>query len=154
MIALYQGKSKLSRLIRWWTRTPYSHAAWVCASGEVIEAWDGGVRKVANLSAQHAPGTVVDVFDVEGLTTEKRAEVELFLDSQLGKGYDVLGFLRFLFRGEDDDPDKWFCSELVQAALEQAGIPPLVRVQDHVIAPGFLAWSPRLSPSHSVITTA
>lgn len=45
-IALYQGKSAISRLIRWQTRSQYSHAAFLLDDGSVIEAWQPCVREI------------------------------------------------------------------------------------------------------------
>lgn len=46
-IALYQGKSFISRLIRWQTRSRYSHAAFLLDNGNVIEAWTPCVREIS-----------------------------------------------------------------------------------------------------------
>ena len=45
-IALYQGKSLISLLIRWQTRSQYSHAAFLLDDGSVIEAWQPCVREI------------------------------------------------------------------------------------------------------------
>src|SRR5579871_6249457 len=45
-IALYQGKSPISLLIRWQTRSRYSHAAFLLDDGSVIEAWQPCVREI------------------------------------------------------------------------------------------------------------
>lgn len=61
-----------------------------------------------------------------------------FLLSQIGKPYDVRAILAFAaaaFLGERDwrEPDSWFCSEILTAALERAGIiKPLATSVNHV----------------------
>jgi hypothetical protein len=45
-IALYQGKSLISRAIRWQTRSQYSHAAFLLDDGSLIEAWQPCVREI------------------------------------------------------------------------------------------------------------
>jgi uncharacterized protein YycO len=132
-IAAYRGKSLVSKLIRWQTRSVYSHIAvhftedvWVerghgsrlIAAGSVIEAWKGGVRLAKSLSDAHEPGTVVDLFNYhEPLTPAEEMIGAEFLLSQLGKDYDYAAIVRFLTREpaerwEVNRKTKWFCSEL------------------------------------------
>lgn len=156
MIALYKGTSFLSRLIRWFTWSEYSHAAWLCEDGSVIEAWQGGgVRHVASLGAQHKAGTPVDMFFVYGhgdnlLTTCQRNAVENFLLEQVGEKYDYLGILGFLSRKRMEAHDAWFCSELIFKALNHAGIYPLLRTPACKVSPGLLAISPLLKFQRTV----
>lgn len=152
-IALYRGKSIMSRLIRWFSWSPYSHAAWICRDGSVIEAWtEGGVRRVASLSEAHEPGTRVDIFAIE-LTDEQHASVEKFLAEQLGQKYDWLGILGFLTRKRMESHDAWFCSELIAAALNQAGVWPLLRIPACKVPPCLLMLSPLLRLRETMITT-
>ena len=142
MIALYQGKSLLSRLIRWRTWSKFSHAAWIKTDGSVIEAWSpGGVRLVDNLSTRHTPGTTVLVYDVPGVNREV---VEAFLVKQIGKPYDYWNILGFVFRGKIHDPHKWICSELVFAALLAGGV-RVLNAPAWKVSPGDLSLSPVLT---------
>lgn len=50
------------------------------------------------------------------------AELERWCAGEQGSGYDVWGVLNFVFPGMKPDPVKWFCSELVVAALQQVGL--------------------------------
>ena len=147
MIALYQGTSAVSRLIRWRTWSDYSHAAWVCRDGSVIEAWHvgKGVRRVAGLLDQHTPGTQVDLFDVQGLDDGRRYDVETFLLAQLGKPYDFAGIMGFVAARRVENPQKWFCSELIFAALQSVGIDILARIPAWKVTPGLLLLSPTLT---------
>jgi uncharacterized protein YycO len=141
MIALYRGISPLSRAIRVFTRTDYSHAAWICADGTCIEAWwPGGVRHRPDPYAGHTPGTTIDFFGIRGLEENAARQVEWFLMDKLGAGYDLGGVLRFLTRRRNTNPNRWFCSELVLAALEYAG-KTLLKAPAHEVAPGHIAWS-------------
>ena len=143
MIALYRGKSLLSRLIRWFTWSPYSHAAWICRDGSVIEAWSKGVRRAASLGEAHMAGTPVEIFALD-LDAQQHAEIEKFLTKQLGQKYDWWGILGFLPRRVMENHDAWFCSELVTKALNAAGVWPLLRIPACRITPGLLALSPLL----------
>lgn len=152
-IAMYRGRSKLSRLIRWWTRGPYSHAAIVTTAGTVIEAWTKGVREVASVSTDHAPGTQVDLFAVEGLTPERAKVMEDFARAQIHKAYDYRGLFGFLTRSTHDNEKAWFCSELAVAALRYGGLRPFSDMAPAwKVSPTVLAWSPGLQYVRSVVT--
>lgn len=152
-IALYRGRSLLSRVIRWRTWSVYSHAAWLCASGTVIEAWTkGGVRHVANLSVAHTPGTIVDLYEI---TAEvDYAAAELFLKRQLGKPYDFLGILGFILRRRCQEESRWFCSELVFSAVLAGGLRLLNTLDPWQVSPGELATSPFLTKVGTFTTEA
>jgi uncharacterized protein YycO len=146
MIALYRGVSLLSRAIRTFTRTDYSHAAWVCEDGTCFEAWHpGGVRHRHSPYAGHTPGTLIDFYSVAGLDAETRFAVHAFLRREVGEPYDIGGVLRFVTRRRAANPDAWFCSELVVEALNHAGLKTL-RAAPHELAPGHLPWSLELIP--------
>lgn len=145
MIALYKGRSWFSRIIRWFTWSQYSHAAWICRDGTILEAVAGrGVIRSSSLSDAHTPLTEVDVFKLN-ITEEQAQAVEAFMTRQLGKRYDWLGILGLVLRRRTENQGAWFCSELVTNALNAAGIYPLLRVPCCKIFPGLLALSPLLS---------
>jgi uncharacterized protein YycO len=154
MIALYRGKSWISRAIRLFNWSDYSHVAWLDErAGGVYEAWPYHVRRVANLGTQHTPGTVIDLFSTCA-TRDQLDVVRAFLTSQIGKPYDFRGVINFL-RRRDQSPAsqaRWFCSELVFAAYAAAGIQLLSRIPAHKVYPGMLAYSPLLIHEDTVIT--
>lgn len=45
-----------------------------------------------------------------------------FLHQQIGKPYDLKGIIGFVIGRDWRSPNSWFCSELVGAALEDAGV--------------------------------
>lgn len=145
MIVLYKGKSRLSRAIRWWTRTEFSHVGVERANGNFLEAWTHGVRMVADYATDHARGTPVEWYRIEGAKPAQREAMERFIVSQLGKPYDYRGLFGFISRKDyTDNPDKWFCSELVFQACKVAGIDLLARVPAYKVSPGAIWTSPRL----------
>lgn len=155
MIAAYRGTSTISRAIQWQTRSPYSHVGWLCGDGSIVEAWHkGGVRRNADLGTAHTPGTVVDLFSVRDLGTWEEMQVVMFLESTLGAKYDFGSVLRFLTRRHESPRDraKWFCSELVYAALASIGRPPLSRTEPWEVSPGLLVRSPHLLYVRTVFT--
>jgi hypothetical protein len=147
-IALYKGVSPISRLIRWQTRSVYSHAAFYdFRTGLIFEAWSkGGVQGWIDPAKHHTPGTEIDFFRLrQDLTPDEVRTLDLYLATQQGKPYDYLGVLRFLTRTAPRRPDSaWFCSELVYQALLIVGRTLFVRVDPYKIAPAHLAWSPEL----------
>lgn len=145
-VALFRGPGIVSRLIRWQTRSAYSHAAIVLPSGAVIESreWKG-VRQLPKLEPQN--GEEIDLFTVE-VTETQLEEIAWFLNSQLGKAYDWTMVARFVTRRQESrsSAGKWFCSELVFAAFQQAGIDLLRATEPWEVSPGLLARSPVLQP--------
>jgi len=146
MIALYKGTSPISRVIRCFHRSPYSHASFVSGCGLEYEAWKGGVRTGA-FGAAHTPGTEVDLYLVAGMTGERARLITAFLKAKEGKPYDYWGVVKFITRRKEtpSGQDRWFCSELVFSALRAAGIELLMRIPAYQVYPGMLAYSPLLT---------
>jgi hypothetical protein len=46
---------------------------------------------------------------------------EKFALDQVGHGYDYMGMIGAPWRSSWDDPKRWYCSELLEAALKEAG---------------------------------
>ena len=170
-IAAYQGVSFISRLIRWQTRSQYSHIAiqftddlWVrlggrehyIGAGNVIEAWKGGVRQAVDISESHDPKTLVDLFEFAvPLTADEEQAMAAFLVRQLGKGYDYRAIIRFLTREPEDHwhRQKWFCSELAFEAALTCGRRLLERCAAWEIPPRDVPRSPLLKYIEQKITT-
>ena len=147
LVALHRGRGVIARAIQWQTRSVYSHASVVFeGSGVVIEAREfKGVRSIL-WDEVVASGETVDVFRVKGLVPEAEEVVWEFLQEQLGKPYDYTMVARFITRrqGAREESGKWFCSELVFAALAQAGVRLLERIEAWEVSPGVLRLSTRL----------
>jgi hypothetical protein len=125
----------------------HQRATWILSGRPMWESWtQGGVTRRANLSDGHTPGTCVDLFAVRGITAAQMREVNEFFALQKGKRYDWPGILHFATRRPQgaEAQRKWFCSEIVFAALAAAGIPPLARIAQWKVYPGMLAYSPLL----------
>jgi uncharacterized protein YycO len=154
VIALYKGRSALSRIIEFRTWSPYSHAAWVDEDlGQVIETWEGGVGVSKTLGERHAKGTRVDLFSVTGETREARVAIRTWLMNQVGKPYDYWALLGFLARSKSmESQAKWFCSELVFQAYASCGIELLARVPAAKVDPGLPSYSPLLIYTASDVT--
>lgn len=103
------------RLIRWVTKSPYSHCEiaiaqdnghYRCLSSHVR---DGGVReKILRLAPEN--------WDIVPASLEAEAALAFFAREK-GSGYDYSGVLRFVLPFLRASKTRWFCSEFVAAAL-------------------------------------
>jgi len=142
-ILLFKGKTVISRFIRWQTRSPYSHAALLLDDGRsIIESVEGAGVRERFLTEDDAGG--FDAFMVPGLSPTQAAAVISFARAQLGRKYDYWAIIRFIDRERMPENDRWFCSELVFQAFDQAGVKLLVRIDSWAVSPGMLALSPLL----------
>ncbi|MCR9123015.1 MAG: hypothetical protein NXH91_12160 [Phyllobacteriaceae bacterium] len=106
-------------MIRWVTRSSYSHVELTDLSwgiGDRSICWsasprDGGVRsKLIDLRSGH--WLIVPIAETNARTVD-------FIEREAGKGYDWFGlvFSQF-FNWRRQDKKRWFCSELIAAALD------------------------------------
>lgn len=136
-----------SKLIRWFTRSKWSHAAIQLSDGIVYEAWKGRVRKQRSFREDHTPGTKVDFFEIE-IVGQKACLV--YLEKARGQRYDWMSIIRFVTRaGSLDNPEICICSELVFSALMAGGVCPLARILPHHVSPQLLGISPYLHYHHT-----
>jgi uncharacterized protein YycO len=123
-VAFFKGrhpgmKGWLGVATKWWTSGPYSHCELVIGEtpdGKAI-CWssaylDHGVRKTT-LVLDAADWDVIDV----PTTAAQEAAAVAWFEAHAGQPYDVLGLLQFVWRREEGDKRKWFCSESVAEAL-------------------------------------
>lgn len=115
----------LSRVIAWFSGHPYSHVALVSpCGGYVIEASGladpPGVRRYtfADWASRH-PG-----YELATIEHPNPDAVWAAACTQLGRGYDWMWWLGFVFRNRRlHDRNKWTCAELIAWAAEQGGRP-------------------------------
>jgi hypothetical protein len=107
-----------NRLVRWWTRSPYSHVELIfCDDGPFglsqaasSSYMDGGVR-IKWIDFDPALWDFVELPDALALPAL------IWFREQEFQPYDLLGNLHFVLAAVGDDKAKWFCSEAVAAAL-------------------------------------
>lgn len=135
LFVLFRGRGLCSALIRWQTRSCYSHAALVVSVRplRIIEAWHKGVHEKNLTDISN-----VDFFEVGAPVDEAKAIG--FARAQLGCRYDYSGVIRFLTKVRAKRNEKWFCSEIVAEALKAGGV-ALLRKSSAFIAPEHLSWS-------------
>lgn len=125
-VAFYKGKGKIvDKLIRWWTNSPYSHCELLFPDGIMFssDAWSGGVRWNTNYDLSNWDIVRVDL---------TKAEIDVLIrwcKTKETSDYDWLGVIRFVIPFTNQDPDKWFCSELCAAGLKAvAKLPSKLKV--------------------------
>lgn len=147
-VLLVRTPGFIGRLIRWQTRGPYVHAALMNDRFEIIESKAGYGVIGANLKEWNS--LYFDVFQV--MPSDKRPGIYQpeegwrFAVQQIGKPYDYSMVIRFVTRQQERRASrgKWFCSELVFAALKQAGVNVLSRTEPWEVSPNLLSKSPYL----------
>lgn len=158
MVLLVSKRGLFRRVVRWVTRSPWTHAA-------VIDETAAGVWLVVEAVAIGVVGQRLDhylddarydallVRDAPGLGLPDREEILRAAWLDVGRGYDAVGLLGVLARrglglpvvSAFDDEDRYFCSELVSAAfLDGAGIALATGQPAGLVAPGDIAASPAL----------
>jgi len=153
-ILLFRGKSWISRLICWITRSPYSHSA-------ILGWWNGRLmvlEAVATGIVASRMSLVVNKYSgkVELWTTDEnlsRFEVIHAAQLLLGKRYSkyklVRNFMRLLLgRGRDEPidpeapPEDFVCSEFVSRVWRAGGIDLSKDSPDMYTKPSDIAKSP------------
>tara|TARA_B100000683_G_scaffold124572_1_gene122056 strand:+ start:462 stop:980 length:519 start_codon:yes stop_codon:yes gene_type:complete len=130
-VAFYKGgEGLLHRIIRWWTKSPYSHAELIMPDGKT---W---VSISPFLTSRVAPRIKYEVedpdhweyltFDLnfrEPVRAYQLDQLYKFIDSTQGSKYDWTGMIMsqvcpFLIKRRD----KWYCSEWIAHALVNSRI--------------------------------
>ncbi len=115
------SNSLISRLIRWYLGTPYSHVALIVESESigrslVYEAnWSGVVFK--NMPTWAKKNEVIYCHDID-ISKRRLSELFTFCIDNLGKKYGYVTLLSILFKGKGDGDRTFICSELLYRALE------------------------------------
>jgi uncharacterized protein YycO len=144
-IGLHRSTGLVSSLIKWQTRSQYSHASLILPSGLILESMQG---KGVVMDRWYNDKGDVDTFTVAIRAEQEHAVID-FAKQQLGKGYDYTMVARFLTRRQATrkSSGKWFCSELVFAAYQEAGVSLLRDTEPWEVSPELLSKSPYLIPA-------
>jgi uncharacterized protein YycO len=123
-LAFRLGLGWTSRLIARFSAGHLSHVDVKLPNGKLLGARSdnvGGGEGVRERPDPYEPVAKMVYFEIEA-TPEQLAKFYGFLYDQLGKPYDHLAILAFIWNRNWRDDDAWYCSELVAAALEEAGM--------------------------------
>lgn len=146
-IRLYRGKTIISRTIQWQTRSRYNHAA-IQIGNMIYEAkeFKGVLCRNANKKDYKA-----DSFDLVNVMSDTQEKIlTAFLRNQVNKRYDYTMVFRFVSRRQETrkSKNKWFCSELVFAALKKAGVTLFRETEPWEVSPGLIPRSMSLKRSN------
>lgn len=146
-VLLFKGGDPISWLVKFQTRSIYSHAAiLIPGTMQCIESYPGvGVRIRTITSADS-----IDFFDVKGMTEEQWKTAIDYAMKQIGKGYDWRGVFRFVSGVPAKENNKFFCSEFVFKVIEVSGIQMLNRISAADVSPGMIGISPYAIPASIV----
>lgn len=129
--------------IAWQTRSRYVHAALLAPNGRLIESV--GFRGVRMIEFDPF-ARKVEYFSVPSMSEEQWKVAWDWARNQIGKGYDWRGVLRFVYKkpafGENGN-GRFFCSELVHAAIACAGC-TIQRCPSEHCSPALVGMSPLL----------
>lgn len=159
-ILLFQGTSLLSRVIRWGSRSVYSHAgfaAWWDQRLLVFQASSRGAEVLPASSAVDAYDGQVDWYSLRAehrLPKEAAEQLITHAVTLLGRSYSSAGLVDLMwrmargqFRGRPDPkacPDTLFCSQYVSYCFRMVGPDLVTDADDGSTSPADLSRSPLL----------
>jgi uncharacterized protein YycO len=104
-------------------RFPWTHVEVHTSDGSLLGAMSDGVKIRA--SNYDAGEFVAEMYIEVKATMEQDRIFEQFLRRQVGKEYDFRAIWALFLTSRDwQDPNKWFCAELVAGAFIECGIFP------------------------------
>jgi hypothetical protein len=159
-ILMFKGCGLISNLIKWKTKSVYSHAgivAWWNDRLMVLEAVGKGVEaRPISYALKYYKGSF-DYYrpkEEVAITANQRCEMIIFAQEQLGKEYDAWQIIKFFFRllfnlkmtktDARKPPGKFFCSQYVSAVYKAGGHDLTIRFSDNFTSPEEIAKSPLL----------
>lgn len=138
------GPDLASSLIGWFSAGYFSHVDAVLPDGTLLGARADSIPEGMPPGVQIRPAGYekvvrATVFTLLGTTTFEEANFYGFLKAQIGKPYDKPAILGFVFGRNWAQPDSWFCSELIAAALIASGIIRPLYFPPNKVTPAALA---------------
>jgi len=127
----------VSRAIRWVTFSKFGHVDFLLPDGTLL-----GSHVTSGQGVQIRPYGYLDFTRILVLAVEAPAFVIEAAKSQIGRPFDFTAFINFGVQRDWQEPDSWFCAELVAWAFKQAG--------NDLFAPDADVW--RITPRDLTIT--
>tara|TARA_R110000868_G_scaffold143817_3_gene362370 strand:- start:693 stop:1193 length:501 start_codon:yes stop_codon:yes gene_type:complete len=129
-LAFFKGKASFfGRLIRWWTRSPYSHVELAFPFESPLFRHPPGERWFIVYSSDEKDGgsraKVIDLrsrdWDLVPVPVPDEAKVLQWCHANLGRRYDFLGIFGMVISPARDNPNRFFCSEFCLRAAQEGG---------------------------------
>lgn len=136
------GTGISSQAIAWFSAGSFSHVDAILPSGLLIGARSdavGGMPPGVQMRPAFYEKWKRRVVMSLSVTPDKERKFYEFLMAQIGKPYDSTAIWGFAAGRDWRSADSWICSELQAAALEVAGISPLLYSPVNKITPVALA---------------
>lgn len=117
-IAFRKGDTSFaSKMIRWWTKKPYSHCELVFSNGLTFSAYIEDF-KTSFKNKEHLPEEW-DFLTIP-ITLEEEQKIYKFCLEEVNCYYDIIGLLfTQILPLSFENPYWWFCSEVCVSALQQ-----------------------------------
>lgn len=124
-IAFYKGRGlKRDRLIRWWTKSRYSHVELILPDGNISGIRPPYYSLVTTRAIKKLNESEWDLLEVE-VSNSQLGLLQGFIASTEGQGYDWLGMIASNISPlKVRAPGRWYCSEWVAYALSVSGVLP------------------------------
>lgn len=130
-IALCKGTGLVSSVIKWWTRSKYSHVALILNEKVMFAS----VPNKGTMFIRIWDKSDYDTFDVL-ITEEQYSELFKYCTDENGCDYDWIGIILSQIVAMNRESDtKWFCSEFVISALIKIGVSPNVGLRPSRFSP-------------------
>ena len=129
-IAFFKGGDNLfHKIVRWWTKSPYSHAELIMPTGEWISISPFLAKQVESRTGPEAPMSQWDFIEIE-VNDKKIESLERFYELTKGQKYDWFGMIASqLLPVHIKGRSRWYCSEWIAYALRISGILKWDRIQ-------------------------
>jgi len=126
----------LRRLIKWWTNSNYYHVEIV-----IDNLWVSAELSGVELHELRPLEDKYDYVDLNvDLSKEQYTALLKWVGSKDGIRYDYLGvLLSTILPARIDNPNKWFCSEIVVKILQLMLVEEVYDLTPNMITPGYLA---------------
>ena len=147
-VQVHRSEGIVSRLIKWQTRGPYSHASVLLDDGTIWEsvASDGVRRCHATTYAKQYAANQIDSAKVILTDEEYERFIQCWMEQE-GKPYDRSGVLGFVTRRRQTTHSnaRWFCAEILYYALSTVCGPLFNKTEPWEVHPTLLARAPQFT---------
>jgi len=132
-LAFKKGDGLLSSIIKYLTKSPYSHVELIVGNKWISSSPEDGGLYIRNLKPLKNNWDYIDITD----KVENIDYALSFAYSQIGTKYDYLGIIR-IFTGITKKNNKWFCSEIVTVLLQKQQVEEVLFLNPSHTTPGDL----------------